>query len=105
MPDWSSRLIARLEVLRGSRSRWRAGAAVGVACGLALTVGYCNNFRCSSGAWAGSAAFLGGIGGGASALIGSTLRTDRWEEVRGYEIGVSTSSVPRGLGLALTLRW
>jgi hypothetical protein len=96
--------IAKVEVVRGKKSHWLAGAVAGAAGGLVLTALYCGNGWCDeSGEWAGSAAFFGGIGAAGGALVGVLIRTDRWQDVpsEGLKVGVRPM---RGRGLALTLR-
>jgi len=99
--------VAKLEVVRGKKSHWLAGALAGAGGGLALTALYCNDpplgDTCDSGEWAGTAAFFGGIGAASGALVGALIRTDRWETVPADGLKVSVSPVP-GHGLALALR-
>jgi hypothetical protein len=100
-------LVQRLEVSRGKKSHWIAGALAGAGGGLALTALYCNDpplgGKCDSGEWAHTAAFFGGIGAAGGALIGAVIRTDRWTTVPPNTLTLSVSPAP-GRGVALAMR-
>jgi hypothetical protein len=86
--------LRRLEVSRGRRSHWLAGAGVGflVGAGAAVAVLYsggstslcnqsANQDAMSSGECIGLTALGGLAGAGLGAVIGSRLRSERWQDV------------------------
>lgn len=99
--------VAKLEVARGKKSHWLAGALAGAGGGLVLAAVYCSNpplgDTCDSGEWAGTAAFVGAIGAASGALVGALIRTDRWVTVPADKLAVSVGPVP-GQGLAFAVR-
>lgn len=104
--------IARLEVSRGTRSRWKAGALVGAAVGAVGTFAVLNSGSSTStnmcdsehnqdAAGMGTCLAVAGVGGGLGGgllggLVGSLLHTERWEEV-GME-GLRLTLLPVGSG-------
>lgn len=116
--------VALLEASRGSTSRWKAGALIGFLGGTALTfavlksgspasTNFCDPAH-NQDAIGGSgtcllvAGVIGGLPGGlVGVIIGSRVRTERWEEVSFGAVGLTflplgprptlTVSVPLGL--------
>lgn len=113
----SHRLSAtsRIEVSRGSRSRWLAGAGVGFVVGTAGTYALLNQGGSTNpcdrsanqdaigpAACVGLAAVGGVAGAGAGALIGRLFRTERWQEVPVEGLRVTLGPRP-GVGLHVTV--
>jgi hypothetical protein len=86
--------VTRIEISRGERSRWLAGAAAGFVSGAAGTyvalnrggsTNPCdpsaNQDAIGQGACLGLAAAGGLAGAGLGALVGSLFRSERWEDV------------------------
>jgi hypothetical protein len=97
--------IAKLEVMRGSKSRWGIGALIGAGAGALLGVVASNppssadHFQVDGGA----VAVCGVVGAAAGALVGAVLRTDRWTTVPGDTVTLSIGPVS-GRGVALAMR-
>jgi hypothetical protein len=107
--EMSRSQVTRLQVSRGKRSHWVAGAVTGVVGGLALTASYCGSGGalgggCSGDDALGVAAFFCGIGAAGGALVGAVVRTDRWEMVPANTVAVSIIPVPVRRGMALGVR-
>ncbi len=94
--------ISRLEVSRGARSRWRAGAVTGFLVGAGGTFALLNQGDstnpCDSsanqdamgmGACVGLATLGGVAGAGLGALVGKLLRTEDWHKVPADRMRVS----------------
>lgn len=92
--SYSLNALRRLEVSGGRRSHWLAGAGVGflVGAGAAFAVLYsggstslcnqsANQDAMSSGECIGLTALGGLAGAGLGAVIGSRLRSERWQDV------------------------
>lgn len=110
--------VTRIEVSRGERSRWRAGAGAGFVVGalgtyVALNRGgstnpcdpSANQDAIGQGSCIGLAAAGGLAGAGLGALVGSLFRSERWEEVPKDRWRVSLGPQPGGqlqLAVALT---
>lgn len=108
-------VVTRLEVSRGTRSRWRTGAAVGLLAGAGGTFALLNRGDstnpCDSStnqdamgmsACVGVAALGGVAGAGVGALIGKLFRTEEWQRVPTDQVRVSLA--PRaGLELRVAL--
>ena len=107
--------MSRIEVSRGSRSRWRAGAVTGFLVGAGGTFALLNRGDstnpCDSsanqdamgmGACVGLAALGGAAGAGVGALIGKLIRTEDWQRIPADRLRVSLG--PRaGLELRVAL--
>jgi hypothetical protein len=100
----SHRLSAsdRIEISRGKRSRWLAGAGAGFLVGAGTTFVLLNRGGSTNpcdpstnqdaagmGACVGLAALGGAAGAGLGALIGKLFRTDDWQEVPADRVRVS----------------
>jgi len=94
--------LSRLDVSRGTRSHWRAGAATGFLVGAGGTFTLLNRGDstnpCDSsanqdamgmGACVGLAALGGVAGAGVGALIGKLIRTEEWQRVPTDQVRVS----------------
>jgi len=103
----------RIEVSRGTRSRWRAGAATGFLVGAGGTFALLNRGDstnpCDSsanqdaigmGACLGVAALGGVAGAGVGALIGNLFRTEDWKNVPADRLRVSLGPRP-GVGFGV----
>ncbi len=109
--------ITKLEVRHGQRSRAGKGAliglGVGAAAGVTLAFVACAGKECYSDSndATGVVALIFGAGGallgaGIGAIIGSSIKTDRWESVPLDNIRVSlTPSTLLGLGATVRVRW
>jgi hypothetical protein len=97
--------IAKLEVLRGSKSRWGIGALIGAGAGVLLGLVASNppssadHFQVDGGA----VAVCGAVGAAGGALVGAVLRTDRWTTVPGDTVTLGIGPVS-GRGVALAMR-
>lgn len=93
---------SRLEVSRGSRSHWRAGAAAGFLVGAGGTFALLNRGDstnpCDSstnqdamgmGACVGLAALGGVVGAGVGALVGKLIRTEDWQKAPADRVRVT----------------
>ena len=98
---------SRIEVSRGSRSRWLAGAGAGFLAGTAGTFVLLNRGGSTNpcdrsanqdaigpAACVGLAAVGGLAGAGAGALIGRLFRTERWQEVPVEGLSLTLGSRP-----------
>ena len=111
--------VTKLKVRRGQKSNAGKGAliglGVGAAAGVITALLSCADSQCD---WdnagddvTGYTAVVLGAGGallgaGIGAIIGSSIKTDRWESVPLDNIRVSlTPSTPLGLGVAVRVRW
>jgi len=113
--DYPLNGMSLIEVSRGSRSRWRAGAGAGFLVGAGGTFALLNRGDstnpCDSsanqdamgmGACVGLSALGGVAGAGVGALIGKLFRTEEWERVPVDRVRVSLA--PRaGLELRVAL--
>ena len=103
--------MASLEVVRGRRSHWGAGAIVGFVPGALLGVAVAANRECDpdcdhTGAALGYGLVGGAVTAAAGALIGLAIRTDRWVPVReGPQVGLTLAPAKGGLRAALSLRF
>lgn len=103
--------ITNLEVSRGAHSNTGKGARIGAIAGagagllfIPAAVDECEN-SCGvrvPAAIALLSGVLGGVGAGIGALIGSTQRSERWEPVRSWQLGVHGTS--DRIGIRITLR-
>lgn len=106
--------VTRLEVSEGYRSHWLVGAGVGFVAGAGITflvvnggsTSICdrsdNQDAASSGECIGLVALGGVAGAGVGAIIGSLIRTERWQDVPVERVRVGLA--PRGgvdLGLVV----
>lgn len=82
--------VSRLEMSRGRRSRWVAGAVIGALGGPAAA---CAVTRPCLGR--GTVVFAG-LTGAAGGLIGKAFKSERWEEARVPVARVSLAATPRG---------
>lgn len=109
--DYPLNGIGLIEVSRGGRSRWRAGAGAGFVIGAGGTFALLNRGDstnpCDSsanqdamgmGACVGLSALGGVAGAGVGALIGNLFRTEEWERVPADRVRVSLAP---GAGLEL----
>jgi len=110
--------LRQVEVSRGRKGHWRAGAGVGFLVGVGAAVAFeagsgstapCdqeqNQDAMSSGECLGIAAAGVALSTGLGALVGGLVRTERWQEVPVE--GLRLTMVPRpgrrlGLGIAFT---
>jgi len=104
----------RLEVVAGTRSRWREGAGVGCALGLVAGAAIGAGQRRSPGPWnvgpdIDPQILLAGIAGGAGCLVGwavgSSIRTETWAPLEKAGVRLGLAPLPAGrlaLGAAIS---
>jgi hypothetical protein len=104
--------VARLEVARGRRSHWVAGAAIGFLPGAFLGVAAAANAECDPDCdHTGEAIAFGCLGGivtgAAGALVGLAVRTDRWAivEERRPKVALALGPARGGLRASVSLRF
>ena len=106
--------VERVEVVRGTRSHWVEGAAIGfvpgaVFLGAVVYVMGCDDYNASCNT--GEAVLAGLVGGvataGVGALIGLAVKSDRWVKVPLPKPKVALSLAPMrgGLRAAVTVRF
>jgi hypothetical protein len=109
--------VSRVEVSRGRRSYWLAGAAAGFVTGAGVTyavlnsggsTSLCNQSAnqdaIASGECIGLTALGGLAGAGLGALVGALIRTERWQDVPLEQLRVGLWTQPgHGAGLAVLL--
>lgn len=90
--------VFRLEVSRGRKSRWLAGAAVGTLGGPAVA---CALTRPCLGR---GTVVLAGLTGTAGGLIGRALKSERWEEARRPTARANVVATPRhGVSVSISI--
>jgi len=107
--------VAKLEVVRGKRTRWREGAAIGFVPGALFGGGAAYVLSCdadppescSAGSALAGALIVGAGTAGVGALIGLAIKTDRWIEVptRKPQLRLSLVPVRSGLRASLSVRY
>jgi hypothetical protein len=104
--------MAKLEVVRGRRSRWGVGAVIGFLPGALMGAAVAANRECDpecdhTGAALGYGLVGGAITGAVGALIGLAVKTDRWVpvEVLRPKVALSLAPAKGGLGAELSLRF
>jgi hypothetical protein len=104
--------IHQFEVSRGQKSRWLMGLGIGFVGGAAIgaVVGYTTDPEGNDLPPEGAAVIVGGLGAAVGGLlgtiIGSTIKSDRWEEVPldRLRVGIATHRDGR-LGIGLSLKF
>jgi hypothetical protein len=96
--------VTRLAVHVGKKSGWKTGMLVGGASmffvGLAVNSSYYSSGEEGYARYViGGAVFSGLIGAGIGSLIGSAIKTDRWQEVPLDRLRVSVVPTRNGFGL------
>jgi hypothetical protein len=101
--------VVRLEILRGYRSHKWPGAVIGLVLGTAIgwrigkaidgsCTGWCYDYGQYAGPVVGAL-----VGVGAGAVIGSSIRTGRWEKVPLDRLRVSVVPARNGFGLGASI--
>jgi len=96
--------VTKLEVARGKKSHWLAGALAGAAVGLVVGAAACSALQCQGpGSETQSVAMTTFLGTATGALVGTLIRTDHWVTVphTALEARVESSS---GQSLRLSVR-
>jgi hypothetical protein len=104
--------VAKLEVVRGRRSHWVAGAAIGFLPGAFVGVAAAANSECDPDCDHTGEAFAFGCVGGivtgtVGALVGLAVRTDRWAivEERRPKVALTLGPARHGFRANLSLRF
>ena len=101
--------VTRLEVSRGQQSKGVIGFWVGAGAGVLGTLAYCSGGNCAlfDDDFTAAAALLFGTGGGlVGALVGWSIKTDRWEGVPLERLRVSLAPQRHGrFALGLSVRF
>jgi len=95
--------VTKLDVRTGGRGHWLEGAGIGLALGLAIGAASDDG---SSRAYAPSApAMGGGLLGILGAVIGGSIKSDRWSEVPLDRVRPRLVALQDGVGVGVVLRF
>ena len=100
--------MTRLEVSSGTRSGAKGGLLVGGASGffvglISSATYYSSDEEGAARYILGGAAVGGALGAGIGWLIGSAIKSDRWEELPLERLGVSVAPLPNGVRIGVRI--